>query len=1082
MKWWLFLLAFLLGAVLTWIYIVRRATREVRIVERTPSDELEGADEYDDEYDEVYDDESAPAAAPSSLPAAGVAAAAGLTGAAVAATAAEVRSPEVDITAPRTPDPELDVAPVTLPRVAEPAVAAPVMAGLSSATTDDDLLDLDGDVDDLDLPETVPAGLDLDGGVDLDAPAAVETVLPSAPAVDLDAGGVDLDAPAGVDLDAPGVVLETPGAGLDLDAPAAGLDLDATAVDLDAETLPRADLGVGAVDLPEPAGLDLDATDGLDLDAGGGLDLDTIDAPAGDLAPAASVDLDVPGAEIDLDAPADDLGLATTPVAPPVAAPGTTDDDLLDLDAVADEPELPAVDLPEAPSAGAPVSDATAATSAVAPAVAAVSATAATAGLLDLDDPDAVLDLDAGDATAVATPEVAVDEPEVAPAEAPEAASVDVAEVADAVTVVEPEVVADEPEAALAGVAEVADAETVVEPEVVADEPESASADATVVAVAEPDDGPAPEVVAEPLASGSSAALPVAAVAAPVGLALAGGVLDLDDPSSTLDAVAPAEAAADSAETAADAEPPGEPPVAPTEAEVAEESVAEPEVALAEAEVTEESVAEAEVAPAEAEVAEESLTTAGAVADGPALDTAEELAGEVAETDAAPGDDVVGAALAAPLAVDEVAAEPSAAPTEEASATTGSAAVADDGASHTEEMLDFDLDEAGGAPATAEAAPDATAVAVGAAGLVATGVADAPAAAADSTGSDASEAAVTAATAGVVTAGAAVAAIRPGRYAGSAEPEADGSGPEGWEVKGNEDSMLFHTPASPSYKRTKAEVWFETESAAEAAGFTRWDAKSKASVPAPVAALPAPPPGKYGAGSADPEADGSGPEGWEVKGNEDSMLFHTPASPSYKRTKAEVWFETEAAAEAAGFTRWDAKSKASVPAPVAAPPAPAAAPPAPPAPAPGKYGAGSADPEADGSGPEGWEVKGNEDSMLFHTPASPSYKRTKAEVWFETESAAEAAGFTRWDSRAKAAAPAALAATAPPPGKYGPGSADPGPRGKGPEGWEVKGNEDSMLFHTPESPWYKRTRAEVWFVDVETARAAGFEHWDPDQR
>ena len=33
------------------------------------------------------------------------------------------------------------------------------------------------------------------------------------------------------------------------------------------------------------------------------------------------------------------------------------------------------------------------------------------------------------------------------------------------------------------------------------------------------------------------------------------------------------------------------------------------------------------------------------------------------------------------------------------------------------------------------------------------------------------------------------------------------------------------------------------------------------------------------------------------------MKFHTPESPYYDQTKAEVWFATEAAAEAAGFTK-----------------------------------------------------------------------------------------------------------------------------------------------------------------------------------
>ena len=45
------------------------------------------------------------------------------------------------------------------------------------------------------------------------------------------------------------------------------------------------------------------------------------------------------------------------------------------------------------------------------------------------------------------------------------------------------------------------------------------------------------------------------------------------------------------------------------------------------------------------------------------------------------------------------------------------------------------------------------------------------------------------------------------------------------------------------------------------------------------------------------------PEGFAIKGNVDSMLYHTPGSPFYDRTIAEVWFATEAAAEAAGFSK-----------------------------------------------------------------------------------------------------------------------------------------------------------------------------------
>ena len=67
--------------------------------------------------------------------------------------------------------------------------------------------------------------------------------------------------------------------------------------------------------------------------------------------------------------------------------------------------------------------------------------------------------------------------------------------------------------------------------------------------------------------------------------------------------------------------------------------------------------------------------------------------------------------------------------------------------------------------------------------------------------------------------------------------------------------------------------------------------------------------GPYGKGSATGNADGSGPAGWLIKGNADSMLFHGPDSPSYQQTIAEVWFFDEATARAAGFDRWDKNLK-----------------------------------------------------------------------------------------------------------------------------------------------------------------------------
>ncbi len=57
----------------------------------------------------------------------------------------------------------------------------------------------------------------------------------------------------------------------------------------------------------------------------------------------------------------------------------------------------------------------------------------------------------------------------------------------------------------------------------------------------------------------------------------------------------------------------------------------------------------------------------------------------------------------------------------------------------------------------------------------------------------------------------------------------------------------------------------------------------------------------YGAGSHAALADGSEPEGYPVKGNESSKLYHLPGTSFYNRTEAEVWFASAEDAEKAGF-------------------------------------------------------------------------------------------------------------------------------------------------------------------------------------
>ena len=86
--------------------------------------------------------------------------------------------------------------------------------------------------------------------------------------------------------------------------------------------------------------------------------------------------------------------------------------------------------------------------------------------------------------------------------------------------------------------------------------------------------------------------------------------------------------------------------------------------------------------------------------------------------------------------------------------------------------------------------------------------------------------------------------------------------------------------------------------------------------PAPAAAAPAPAEdttpaeveessstedAPYGEGSHAPLADGGQPEGFPVKGNDGSKLYHLPGTSHYDRTVAEVWFADADAAESAGF-------------------------------------------------------------------------------------------------------------------------------------------------------------------------------------
>jgi large subunit ribosomal protein L17 len=68
---------------------------------------------------------------------------------------------------------------------------------------------------------------------------------------------------------------------------------------------------------------------------------------------------------------------------------------------------------------------------------------------------------------------------------------------------------------------------------------------------------------------------------------------------------------------------------------------------------------------------------------------------------------------------------------------------------------------------------------------------------------------------------------------------------------------------------------------------------AEATAPAAVVELPE--------GAVAANEDGSAPEGYSVKGNADSGLYHVEGSQWYDATVAEFWFSDAEAAEAAGF-------------------------------------------------------------------------------------------------------------------------------------------------------------------------------------
>ena len=204
--------------------------------------------------------------------------------------------------------------------------------------------------------------------------------------------------------------------------------------------------------------------------------------------------------------------------------------------------------------------------------------------------------------------------------------------------------------------------------------------------------------------------------------------------------------------------------------------------------------------------------------------------------------------------------------------------------------------------------------------------------------------------------------------------------------------MRYHRPDSRNYGATVAEIWFDSDDSAEGAGFTLANTHPASSerVVAPVTAVASlmSADGSGPAGSHAPLAGGGAPAGFVIKGNVDSMRYHRPDSRNYGATVAEIWFDSDDSAEGAGFTLANTHPASSerVIAPLSGVASLMSVD--------GSGPAGSHAPLAGGGAPAGFVIKGNVDSMRYHRPDSRSYGATVAEIWFDSDDNAEAAGFT----------------------------------------------------------------------------------------
>jgi hypothetical protein len=126
--------------------------------------------------------------------------------------------------------------------------------------------------------------------------------------------------------------------------------------------------------------------------------------------------------------------------------------------------------------------------------------------------------------------------------------------------------------------------------------------------------------------------------------------------------------------------------------------------------------------------------------------------------------------------------------------------------------------------------------------------------------------------------------------------------------------------------------------------------------------------------------------------------------------------------------------------------------------------------------PAAQEPVGEEPAAQEPTVQEPAAQEPTVQEPVAEEPGAQEPTVQEPGAEAPAAAPAE---DGPTPGPY-PGSVLPLEDGSAPSAeFVVKGNAGSMRAHSADSPYFGRTRAEVWFRTQQDAAAAGFAPWAP---